>query len=98
MEEMITINVWISGRSYRIKIKPSEEELVRKAVKVADEKVMEMRNAYAGKDDQDFIAMVLLMYAADTAIEPNHNPIALNQIEEISSKIDAVLATGDSLE
>ena len=42
MEEMITINVWISGRSYRIKINPSEEELVRKAVKVADEKVMEM--------------------------------------------------------
>ena len=30
MEEMITINVWISGRSYRIKINPSEEELVRK--------------------------------------------------------------------
>ena len=95
---MITINVWISGRSYRIKIKPSEEELVRKAVKVADEKIMEMRNAYAGKDDQDFIAMVLLMYAADTAIEPNRNPIALNQIEEISRKIDAVLASGDSLE
>ena len=51
---MITINVWISGRSYRIKINPNEEELVRKAVKVADEKVMEMRNAYAGKDDQDY--------------------------------------------
>lgn len=95
---MITINVWISGRSYRIKINPSEEELVRKAVKVADEKVMEMRNAYAGKDDQDFIAMVLLMYAADTAIEPNHNPTALNQIVEISNKIDSALASGDSLE
>ena len=95
---MITINVWISGRSYRIKIKPSEEELVRKAVKVADEKIMEMRNAYAGKDDQDFIAMVLLMYAADTAIEPNHNPIVLNQIEDMSRKIDAALASGESLE
>ena len=59
---------------------------------------MEMRNAYAGKDDQDFIAMVLLMYAADTATEPNHNPIALNQIMEISSKIDSALASGDSLE
>ena len=56
-DQLITINVVLSGRSYRIRIKPEEEEAVRKAVKQADAKITELRTQYAGKDDQDFVAM-----------------------------------------
>lgn len=90
-EGLIAINVWLAGRSYRIRIKPHEEEAVRKAVKVADEKIIEMRTHYAGKDDQDFIAMCLLMYAADSAIESHHNPVAQSEVNELIKKIDAAL-------
>ena len=62
-----------------------------KAVKVADEKIIEMRTHYAGKDDQDFIAMCLLMYAADSAIESHHNPIVQSDLTEMIRKIDAAL-------
>jgi len=34
-------------------------------LKIADDKITELRTHYAGKDDQDFVAMCLLMYAAD---------------------------------
>ena len=79
-QELIPINVWLAGRSYRIRIRPEEEEAVRKAVKVADEKIMELRHSYAGKDDQDFVAMCLLMYAADSAIETFHSPVIQQEI------------------
>jgi cell division protein ZapA len=90
-DEYIAINVWLAGRSYRIRIKPNEEEAVRKAVKVAEEKIIEMRTHYAGKDDQDFVAMCLLMYAADSAIESHHNPIVQSDLSEMIRKIDAAL-------
>ena len=93
-EEYISINVWLAGRSYRIRIKQAEEEAVRKAVKLADSKVQEMRNHYAGKDDQDFIAMCLLSYAADHAIDATHNPLLQDNLAGMAKKIDDILGKG----
>ncbi len=90
-EKLIPISVWLAGRSYRIRINPEEEEAVRKAVKVADDKIMELRNSYAGKDDQDFVAMCLLMYAADSAIESFHSPVVQQELDGMIRKIDEAL-------
>lgn len=92
-EQLIPVNVWLAGRSYRIRIKPEEEEAVRKAVKLADEKIMEMRTVYAGKDDQDFIAMCLLSYAADSAIENAYNPLLSKEITDVVARIDDAIAS-----
>lgn len=85
---LLSINVWLAGRSYRIRIRPEEEEMVRKAVKLADEKVMEMRRHYAARDDQDFVAMVLLMYAADSATDEEHSPLLRQTLADMAAKID----------
>jgi len=90
-QELISINVWLGGRSYRIRIHPTEEEAVRKSVKLADAKIMELRRHYAGKDDQDFMAMCLLMYAADNAVEAFKNPLLQNELHQMIEKIDKVL-------
>jgi len=94
-EETLSITVWLAGRSYRIRIKPEEESAVRKAVKLADQKVGELRNHYAGKDDQDFMAMCLLMYASDTAIESFNNPVLQEELNKLSKKIDKVIASAE---
>jgi cell division protein ZapA len=88
---LLSVTVWLAGRSYRLLIKPEEESAVRKAVKLADEKMKEMRNHYAGKDDQDFMAMCLLMYAADTAVETFNNPLLQDELNKISKRIDKVI-------
>lgn len=90
-EELIPINVWLAGRSYRIRIVPQEEEAVRKAIKQADNKITELRNTYAGKDDQDFIAMCLLSYAADGAISTFNHPLLQKELTEMAKKIDEAL-------
>ncbi len=93
MDELIPINVMLSGRSYRIRIRPDEEAAVRRSVKAADEKVNELRQLYAGKDDQDFLAMCLLMYATDTSAAGNGSDSS--GISDLIAKIDKALAKKD---
>lgn len=94
-DDLISITVWLAGRSYRIRIKPHEEEIVRKAVKLADEKIMELKQHYAGKDDQDFLAMCLLSYAADGAIDSAHNPVVQDELTNMIRKIDSAIVRID---
>ena len=97
-EESLSITVWLAGRSYRIRIKPEEESAVRKAVRLADQKIGDLRNHYAGKDDQDFMAMCLLMYVADTAIESFNNPVMQEELNKLSKKIDKVISAENEQE
>lgn len=90
-EDLMPINVWLAGRSYRLRIKPEEEEAVRKGIKLADEKIAEMKVQFTGKDDIDFMAMTLLSYAADSAVDVLNNPILVSEVDAMISKIDKAL-------
>ena len=62
-EQMITIS--IADRPYRLAINnETEEENVRKAARLINEKVKEYSTHYAFKDKQDLLAMVVLQFAA----------------------------------
>jgi cell division protein ZapA len=68
MEEgLIAINVVVGDRTYRVRIDPMHEEIVRKTVKTINDKLLEFKTAFAGKDMQDYIAMVILWYATSAA-------------------------------
>lgn len=63
MEQLIAANILIADRNYRIKIKPEDEETVRKTAKIINDKILEFKTSFAGKDMQDYIAMVLIWLA-----------------------------------
>ena len=63
MEDLMPVNVVIGDRTYRIRIEQADEEVVRGAVKVINDKLVDYKTNFAGKDMQDYIAMVLLWYA-----------------------------------
>jgi cell division protein ZapA len=92
-EELIPITVWLGGRSYRLRIKPEEEQSVRRAVKQADEKILELRTQYAGRDDQDFLAMCLLTYATDvvTGSSNTSGTFIEQELEALSAKVDKAI-------
>ncbi len=69
METLIPVNIIIGDRSYRIKVTPEDEEHVRKTVKIINDKILEFRSSFAGKDIQDYIAMVLIWYATQVTSE-----------------------------
>ncbi len=82
-EQLIPITIVIADRSYRIKIQPKDEEVVRKIIKLINEKVVDFKTQFAGKDTQDYIAMVLVWFATD------QNTSSANWVEKenISSKL-----------
>ncbi len=60
---MIPVNIVIGDRTYRIKTEAKDEEKVRKTIKLINEKIIEFKTQFAGKDMQDYIAMVIIWYA-----------------------------------
>jgi hypothetical protein len=83
MEELIAINILIGDRNYRLKVKPSDEENLRKTVKVINSKLIEFKTNFAGKDMQDYIAMVLIWLATEQPVPATSN----EEITEIAKKI-----------
>ncbi len=61
--DQFTISVKIAERVYRMKIRPEEEEGIRKAAKLINEKVKDYSNTYAYNDYQDLLSMVALQFA-----------------------------------
>ena len=60
-----------------------DEETLRRSVKLINEKIIEFRGTFAGKDMQDFIAMVLIWFAT----EQSKNGGQHFQLEETISKL-----------
>ena len=68
MDELIAATVVIGDRSYRIKMHPKDEETVRRTVKTINDKTIEFKTQFAGKDMQDYIAMVLIWLATEQRV------------------------------
>ena len=97
METLIPVNIIIGDRSYRIKVTPEDEEHVRKTVKIINDKILEFRSNFAGKDMQDYIAMVLIWYATQVTSENKNTTEAGDEIQstealkKLEQQIDQLL-------
>ncbi|MCU0320836.1 MAG: cell division protein ZapA [Chitinophagaceae bacterium] len=85
MSELIPANIVIADRSYRLKIETHEEELIRKTVKLINDKIFEYKENFAGKDMQDYVSMALLWFAT----EQNKTGEAMIQLDETNKKLGA---------
>jgi cell division protein ZapA (FtsZ GTPase activity inhibitor) len=86
MEQLIAATVVIGDRSYRIKCSPDDEEVVRKTVKTINDKIIEFKTQFAGKDMQDYISMVLLWFATDQIAQTK---AGIND-DNISGELDGI--------
>jgi cell division protein ZapA len=89
-EEMIQVNILLGDRTYRIKTNRNDEEIVRKTVKLINDKIIEFKTNFSGKDMQDYIAMVIIWYATQNANLDNPS-VLIEQLTERLSKIEAQL-------
>lgn len=58
--ESLKIKVTVANRTYPLTIKRDEEEQVRKAVKVIEERLKVYEKNFAARDTQDLLSMCLL--------------------------------------
>jgi len=88
-DSLIPVNITIADRSYRIKLAAKDEEAVRKTAALINQKMIEFKNAYAGKDMQDYISMVLLWFTT----EQQQTGQNLYELEDIQNQIDALASS-----
>ncbi|MBC7535807.1 MAG: cell division protein ZapA [Ferruginibacter sp.] len=94
-EELIPINILIADRTYRIRTEAKDEEVVRKTLKVINDKIIEFKIQFSGKDMQDYIAMVVIWYATQAAAEDIDGVLpdaAVESLIKIEAQLDKALS------
>ncbi|MBC7745075.1 MAG: cell division protein ZapA [Flavobacterium sp.] len=62
----ISIKINIADRVYPLKVNMEEEELIRRAAKLINDRIKEFQDNYAVRDKQDLLSMCVLHYATAT--------------------------------
>jgi cell division protein ZapA len=93
MDDKLSIRVNVADRYYPLKVERENEEKIRKAARMINEKVLQYKQRYTDKDVQDFLAMAALQYVIklteqEEKLENDYVPEAIN---ELINKIDSVL-------
>jgi cell division protein ZapA len=93
MQALIPINIIIGDRSYRIRIKPEDEGAVRSTLKTINDKIIEFKTQFAGKDMQDYVSMVILWYATQTLPQTGNDlsPDFAETLGRLEEQLDKVL-------
>ena len=93
MDDKLSIRVNVADRYYPLKVERENEEKIRKAARMINEKVLQYKQRYSDKDVQDFLAMAALQYVIkltedEDKLNNDHLP---DTIKELIGKIDSVL-------
>ena len=93
MDDKLSIRVNIIDRYYPLKIDSKDEEKIRKAGKIINEKVLQYKQKYADKDVQDFLAMAALQYVTRLLEleETEDTNRLLENIRELNDEIEVYL-------
>ena len=92
--EELSIKVNIADRSYPLTVERSEEEKVRKAARMINDKLKVLQQQFAISDRQDMLSMVALEIATECVgfkegkfIEDNGLSDELRHIQELLKKV-----------
>ena len=76
--DSLSIKIKISDREYPLKVKPEDEEGIRKTAKLINEKLKEFKDQYGIVEKQDLLAMVLF----EAMMEFSKYELSIKKIED----------------
>ncbi|MGQ9619989.1 MAG: cell division protein ZapA [Bacteroidales bacterium] len=91
--DKLSIRVNVADRYYPLKIERENEEKIRKAARLINEKILLYKQRYSDKDVQDFLAMAALQFVTKLIEEEEKlsNDYLPSALTELANKINAVL-------
>lgn len=101
MDDKLSIRVNVADRYYPLKVERENEEKIRRAARMINEKVLQYKQRYTDKDVQDFLAMAALQYVIklteqEDRLERDYIPEAIQELIQkiysaLEKKSDSVL-------
>ncbi|HKK62935.1 MAG TPA: cell division protein ZapA [Bacteroidales bacterium] len=93
MDEKLAIKVQIAERFYPLKIERKEEEKIRKAAKLINDRLLQYKQRYTDKDPQDFLAMAALQFVIQLIdCDSNQNLLSLEKdLQALNEELDNLL-------
>ncbi len=93
MDDKLSIRVNVADRFYPLKVEKNDEEKIRRAAKMINDKVLMYKQRYVDKDTQDFLAMSALQFVislieGEERESTDHLPELL---DEMNRQIESVL-------
>lgn len=94
MDEKLSIRVNIADRYYPLKIEKEDEEKIRKAAKLINDKVFQYKTKYADKDIQDFLAMAALQFVIRLIEmeEKQEGTSLLQKLQRLNDELEVIVA------
>ncbi len=90
MEEKLSIKVNVADRYYPLKIDRRDEEKIRRAARMINEKVLQYKQRYTDKDVQDFLAMAALQFVIKVIDSDNqlNDSTLIEELKELNAELD----------
>ncbi len=80
----------VGDRNYRVRIDARDEEKVRLLIRKINDQLLDFKTKFAGKDMQDYVAMVLLWFVTEQQ-DGQLNP----DLAQVTERLDALEALLD---
>ncbi len=90
MDDKFSIRVNVADRYYPLKIERKDEEKIRRAARMINEKVLQYKQRYTDKDVQDFLAMAALQFVIKVIDSEKNDDISpvFDGVKEIISELN----------
>lgn len=90
MDGRLSIKVNVADRYYPLKIERKDEEKIRRAARMINEKVLQYKQRYTDKDAQDFLAMAALQFVIKVIDNEKTNDMSpvFEGVKEIISELN----------
>ena len=89
----ISIKINIADRVYPLRVNMEEEEVIRRAAKIINDRIKEYQDNYAVRDKQDLLSMCVLHYATATLKADKKRVDEETEVADKVYQLDQMLTT-----
>ncbi|MCU4164591.1 cell division protein ZapA [Carboxylicivirga caseinilyticus] len=94
MDDKLSIRVNVADRFYPLRIDRKDEERIRLAAKLINDKVLQYKQRYSDKDVQDFLAMASLQYVIKLLELENRHDVdpMIEAVRDLNDQLESILS------
>ena len=87
----VSVKVEVAGGLYPLKVKQEDENIVKQAVELINQKISEFEKNYGIKDKKDVLAMVTIQLVTELQKQNKHISQELSTLHDVLNDVERML-------